>query len=237
VAVRLCDVAPNGESLLVSRGLLNLCHRDGHLEPKGMPVAEPTVVSLPLDFAGHSFAPGHRIRVSVSPTYWPFAWPSPEAVTLDVHLGAQTAIELPVRPHEHPGSPMTAFGVPERTAPLPGHVEFEPWRTLTHQIATGRVDLDVGAHERTRLDRDGLEFGERLNRRYVIYDRDPQSARVECAGDHFLSRGDWQISIRVRTTMSATRDAFLITSDIDAFEGTVRVHTRRSEVEIARDFC
>src|SRR4029450_68229 len=33
VAVRLCDVAPDGTSLLVTRGLLNLTHRDGHAEP------------------------------------------------------------------------------------------------------------------------------------------------------------------------------------------------------------
>ena len=30
VAVRLCDVAPDGSSLLVTRGLLNLTHREGH---------------------------------------------------------------------------------------------------------------------------------------------------------------------------------------------------------------
>ncbi len=32
IAVRLCSVAPDGSSLLVTRGLLNLTHRDGHAE-------------------------------------------------------------------------------------------------------------------------------------------------------------------------------------------------------------
>jgi uncharacterized protein len=236
VAVRLCDVAPDGGSLLVARGLLNLCHRNGHTEPEDMPVGKPTTVSFPLDFAGHSFAPGHRIRLAISPTYWPFAWPSPQAVTLGVSLGESTSVTLPVRPHQIPGEPVAPFPAPERTAPPAGHVELEPWRTLWHEVATGRITLNVGAEERTRLERGGLEFGERLNRRYVLYDADPLSARVECAGDHFLERDEWRISVRVRTSMSGTAQAFLITSEVDAFEGHVRVHSRRSEVEVPRDF-
>ncbi|MGP0049425.1 MAG: CocE/NonD family hydrolase [Solirubrobacteraceae bacterium] len=235
VAARLCDVAPDGASLLVARGLLNLSHRGGHTDLKAMPVGEPTVVRLPLDFAGHSFAGGHRIRLSVSPTYWPFAWPSPEAVTLEVSVGDHTAVELPVRPRDLSEPPVAEFLAPEATAPPAGHVHFRPWRTQTHDLATGAITLDVGASERTRLDPDGLEFGEELNRRYEIYDGQPLSARVECRGHHFLVRGGWRISIHVRTTMSSTAHAFLVTSEIDAFQDDVRVHARRSSVSIPRD--
>ena len=42
LAVRLCDVAPDGASLLVTRGLLNLTHRDSHAEP------EPLEPGMPL---------------------------------------------------------------------------------------------------------------------------------------------------------------------------------------------
>ena len=87
VAARLCDVSPDGRSLLVSRGLLNLTHREGHDRVVPLTPGEPVTVSFPLDFAGHRFPVGHRVRLSLSPTYWPFAWPSPEPVTLDVVLG------------------------------------------------------------------------------------------------------------------------------------------------------
>jgi hypothetical protein len=50
-------------------------------------------------------------------------------------------------------------------------------------------------------------------------------------------RDQWRISIRVRTEMSSTADSFLITSETDAFEGEVRVHSRRAQVEIPRDFA
>lgn len=57
VAVRLCDVAPDGTSLLVSRGLLNLSHRDGHAEPRPVVPREPMVVQVPLDLALPARAP------------------------------------------------------------------------------------------------------------------------------------------------------------------------------------
>ena len=40
VAVRLCDVAPDGSSLLLTRGVLNLTHRDSHEHPEPVPVGE-----------------------------------------------------------------------------------------------------------------------------------------------------------------------------------------------------
>ncbi len=87
VVARLCDISTDGRSLLVSRGLLNLTHREGHDRVVPLIPGEPVTVSFPLDFGGHRFPVGHRVRLSLSPTYWPFAWPSPEPVTLDVALG------------------------------------------------------------------------------------------------------------------------------------------------------
>jgi hypothetical protein len=235
VAVRLCDVAPDGASLLVARGLLNLTHRNGHVEPEPMPVDRSTVVSLQLDFTGHAFAPGHRLRLALSPTYWPFAWPSPKPVLMGVSFGPQTVLSLPVRPAGLTEPPVKPFAAPERTPPAPAHVEFEPWRTLDRDLATGRLTLDVGGRERTHLNDTGLTFGERLNRRYEIQDGDPLTARVRCAGDHFLERGDWRIRVRVRSELTSTAHTFLVTNEVDAFLNDIRVHSRRTATEIPRD--
>ena len=45
VCVRLCDVAEDGASLLVTRGLLNLTHRDGHEEPEPLEPGEAYTVA------------------------------------------------------------------------------------------------------------------------------------------------------------------------------------------------
>lgn len=236
VAVRLCDVACDGASLLVTRGLLNLTHRVSHSEPSPTPVDKPTRARVKLDLAGHAFAVGHRIRLAMSCTYWPFAWPSPEVVTLKLTLGKSTRLELPVRPPSSSDQKLAPFGAPELAAPPAGEETVQPWRTTRRELATGGVELEVGGDKRTRLAATGLEFGERVSRRFLIDEHDPLSARVQCEGEHFLERGDWRIRVHLRTSMSATAEHFLVTRELDAFEGDVRVHAARSSVEIPRDF-
>ena len=77
LVVRLCDVAPDGRSLLVSRGLLNLTHRAGHDVPIDMQPGHWETVTVTLNAAGHCLPAGHHWRIAVSPSYWPHAWPSP----------------------------------------------------------------------------------------------------------------------------------------------------------------
>ena len=96
VAARLEDVATDGSSLLVSWGLLNLTHARGHERAEPLVVDEWYDVQLECRVCAHRFAPGHRLRLALSPTYWPQAWPSPQTVTLTIALGS-SLVELPVR--------------------------------------------------------------------------------------------------------------------------------------------
>ncbi len=96
IAVRVCDVAPDGRSTLVARGLLNLSRREGHDRSVPMPINQPTNVRVPLQSTAYAIPAGHRLRLAVSNTYWPWAWPSPEPATLTVHCGTgQHAVAPP----------------------------------------------------------------------------------------------------------------------------------------------
>ena len=68
VCVRLCDVAPDGTSLLVARGLLNLTHRDDHESPRPLGPGDPYTVTVQLDAIGHRFRGRAPSRLAVSPT-------------------------------------------------------------------------------------------------------------------------------------------------------------------------
>ena len=46
VAVRLCDVAPDGASSLITRGILNLAQREGREVPRAMTPGTPTRSSM-----------------------------------------------------------------------------------------------------------------------------------------------------------------------------------------------
>ena len=91
VAVRLCDVWPDGASTLITRGLKNLAHRSSDYRPEPLVPGERYAADVPLNAIGYQVPAGHRLRLAVSPTYWPWAWPSPESVTLSLFTGGSAA--------------------------------------------------------------------------------------------------------------------------------------------------
>lgn len=104
VSVKLCDVASDGTSTLVTRGFLDLAHRGvWPVDPHGQAGAalQPVVagewmsVSIELEATTWTLLPGHRLRLAVAGTDWPNSWPPPGPVTLTLD-SAMVAMELPV---------------------------------------------------------------------------------------------------------------------------------------------
>jgi hypothetical protein len=88
-------VHPDGQSLRVSYGVLNLTHRDSHEWPTPLVPGERYRVRLQLNDCGAVFPAGHRVRLALSTTYWPMVWPAPEEATVTILGGT---LDLPVRP-------------------------------------------------------------------------------------------------------------------------------------------
>lgn len=97
MAVRLSDVGESGEATRVTYGVLNLTHRDSSSDPQPLEPGRPYRVRVPLNGMAHAFPAGHRIRLSVSTSYWPLIWPTPEAAELRINV-SETLLRLPVRP-------------------------------------------------------------------------------------------------------------------------------------------
>ncbi|MEU9333340.1 CocE/NonD family hydrolase [Streptomyces sp. NPDC048290] len=97
VIARLCDIAPDGSSTLVTRGVLNLSARTGRERAVGWPPGATEEVSFALGTLGHVFAPGHRVRLAVSSAYWPWVWPQPGSEAGFFLDPAGSSLELPVR--------------------------------------------------------------------------------------------------------------------------------------------
>ena len=241
VAVRLCDVAPDGTSLLVSRGLLNLTHRASHAEPSALTRGEEYTVTFKLDACGHRAPAGHRLRLAVAPTYWPFAWPSPTPVELTVQTGSNSHLDLPIRPPVKAAESMQPFGLPESSQPLPltrlrtGCVA----RTHAVDVVTGRHTISVTGDEgRVRFDtHDNLEYASRIVDMLSIVEGDPLSAEARCLRTIELARDEWQIRIETDSVMTADATHFHLSNALDAFEGNSRVFTKRWNQSIERDLC
>ena len=237
VAVRLCDVSPTGSSLQVSRGVLNLTHRDGHDDPQPLEPGRFYEVEIELDVAGHRLPAGHHWRLSISPTYWPMAWPSPKAVTLRIRTGDRSALHLPLRPPRPEDEELPPFPKPERCRARPHKQLRQPERTRTIEQTISERTLqihDVSDGGRTQLTDTGLEVYDRIEDHYTIVEDDPLSASVSCTGNMGLRRGDWDVHAETYSHMTSDAEHFYVTHVLDAYEGNARVFNKTWHLKIGR---
>ena len=64
VVARLCDVAPDGSSVRIAHGMLNLCHRNSMEEPAPMPLGEAVEVAFDIDQMAYRLTAGHHLRLA-----------------------------------------------------------------------------------------------------------------------------------------------------------------------------
>jgi uncharacterized protein len=238
VAVRLCDVAPDRSSLLIARGALNLSHRDGHEDLKRLAPDRRYTVTVRLDAIAQAVPAGHRLRLAVSPSYWPWAWPSPEPVTLSLFTGPISRLDLPVRRPRPQDEQLRPFQPPEGAPPLALAARAEgpaDSRVVCRDMASGQVELVRRTHDHARLLADGLERERRRVETCSIVERDPLSAAVRSKSSLQLARGGWSVRIETHSQMTSDRERFHVTNSVDAFEGEVRVFASARSFSVPRD--
>lgn len=232
IVARLCDVAPDGASLRIAHGFLNLCHRDSREDPSDVPVAQPFDIMLRLDQMAHRLAPGHRLRLALSTTCWPFVWPSPVPAHLRVLSGR---LDLPV----HAGGAGWTFPEPQ-AAPAPALRVLTPpqvARRIERDLLTGEVALVVeDASGAVEFLSHGLVTEDRMAERWAIHPDDPLCARAEMTWEQRLSRGDWSVRTLAETRMTSTATHLRMSATLTAWEGETRVFHRRWDDRVARDW-
>ena len=100
VAVRLNSIWPDGSVSRLSYAVANLTHLHGsasHELPQALVPGQRYTVQIQLDDVACHVPKGHRLRVSLSTSYWPLIWPAPRPVQLTVHTG-KSFIDIPTRP-------------------------------------------------------------------------------------------------------------------------------------------
>lgn len=230
VAVRLCDVQPDGASTRITYGVLNLCHRSGHEFPDDVVPGETMEIAFRLDDIAYRVVPGNRLRVAISSTYWPLVWPSPEEVTLTLHEGS---IELPVRPSGE-GDEWT-FEEPEAASPWVVETLRPDSNSRTVEHADGKVKLRiVDDFGEMRDAGHGLAVGEIARELWTIDPADPLSAHGETHWTQTLSRGDWSIRTEAFTAMRSDAESFHLTGRIEAYEGDKMIFARDFDETIPR---
>lgn len=233
IAVRLNHIHPHGASTRITYGVLNLCHRDGHEVSDLLPVNEAVTAALKLDQCAYTVPAGHRLRISISNSYWPLLWPSPQATSLNIQEGN---LEIPL-----------VNEVAGHTVSFPPPEAADPWQTET--IREGRnsrrqeTDLNTGIVHLHIVDdfgkvsdeEHGLINGSIAREHWQIHPNDPLSARGTCHWSDEIERDDIKLRTEASCEMWSDSDYFYLTAKIEAFENEHSIYKRDVSDKILRN--
>ncbi|MFT4783786.1 MAG: putative CocE/NonD family hydrolase [Paracoccaceae bacterium] len=230
VAVRLCDLRPDGTSALISHGFLNLRHRQGFGKAVDLIPGTTYEVEVMLDQCAYRLPAGHRLRIALSPSYWPFIWPEAEPVTLTctggtVALPVWTGVSLPVDLRAL--HPVETSKTHKQTR---GTVEQQD-RVVLNKVMSLRIDADHGEVENLAH---GLRNASSLSETWSIAQDDPASASATLLWERSMARADWSVRTCCETRMTTDATSFHIQATLTAFEGDEIVLERHFNDSVPR---
>ncbi len=236
LVARLCHVAPDGTSALITWGALNLTHRDGHGDPAPLETGTFYDVTLTMNAIAQRVPACGRLRLALSTGSWPLLWPAPEepALTLDL---AECRLELPLWAGDARGAVSAEFA-PSEIPPPPELTWLRPFarrRRFVRDVASGRIELvldkDDGAY---RVDSHGMQVDALGTERQWITEGNALSGGGEVTWRIEQRRGGWNVAIETRTTVTADAESFSVEADIRAEEAGEEIYNRQLSRRVPR---
>lgn len=234
LVARIVDIHPDGTATRVTFGVLNLTHRNGNAAPKPLPIGEKTQVTLTLDACGYRFRPGHRIRLSLSTSYWPMILPPPTHAPLTLDL-ASLGLAMPVLGDHQ------VISIPEPTNPdpLPKYIEHAPGRTdrrVDRDLTTGkthsRIYEDTGLFEHPGT---GFATQDIRDETWTIAPDDPLSMTGVSTWTCVAKRENWAVRTESVSRLSCTATEWVTSASVTAFEGDKQVFEKTFEKRVPRE--
>jgi putative CocE/NonD family hydrolase len=238
LSAKLCDVHPDGTSQLVTRGLLNLSHRNSREHPAPLVPGEAVDVSLELEVTSWVFERGHRIRLDLAGADWPNAWspPSPGRLTID---RAGSALVLPTLVGPSPVDRVSRLPAPRRP-----RAHMESARGDEVEEVTWRIEHDVLRRETRAVVRSGgpseaTDVVPAMDQRYEgtvgVSTDDPGRAFVDSSATYELRFPEATVRSSSHLRVDSDAEAYHVRIRIEAGEGDVVRWSRSWQRRVARN--
>lgn len=227
LVARLNQVRPDGRSGRVSYGVLNLCQRNSNEQPEALQPGQRYQITLRLDDAAHSFKKGDRIRIALSTCYWPLLIPAPEPVRLTVHTG-QSRLVLPERPGHAADRGLRPFE-PPLVPPAPVETVWsEPGRRTVQRDTAKRTQVieHVVGQGAARLPAVATTLVGGTRARFAIADDDPVSFQTDYEYVLGWERDKWRPRTVATSRITANKESFVVTGELQAYDGEHRIFSR-----------
>lgn len=238
IAARISDVAPNGRATRITYGVLNLTHRDSDENPEFLNPGQQYTIKLKLNHIAQHFRAGHKIRLSLSTSYWPLVWPSPEPVTLTIQPD-NCYLTLPIRSDGKEDDQLTDLGKPDLEDIMKTTLLVPPkreWQVI-HNLATNEVTLQVINNDaQYKINDINWAVQKDVTEKYSYQSYNYDTLRGEVISERSFKRNDWAVYTKTRTVLTSTKTHFIIRATLDAYEGDVRVFSKSWDERIKRDY-
>ena len=165
--VRLCEVAPDGTSRLISAGGLLATHRVSHEHPQPLVPAQIYELRFSLRHCAYALTPGNRLRVAIASAEFQNAWPTGAPARNTVFRGPRhpSRVVLPVAASNRAAALLHFDDSP--IPPLRGMVP--PTYAMHHDLVADTVTCELA-----NVDPNELNVS-----RYTVSNRDPAATVIE----------------------------------------------------------
>ena len=216
---RLEDIAPDGTSTLVSKGMLNGTRRRGQAFADPMVPGEIYELDVMLDAASWIFETGHCISLAVSSSDWPYMWPSPKPATNSIYrnIDHSSRLILPVLPKKDPELKNPELH-PPAPVPLPlrdiGSTLRHEWKVIK-DVYNRRAGIEFVVESEGKSPQ-ALGLLKRKSTGVASASAtDPGDAYIRGSMKYTLKRSDMVVEAESSCTTKSDSDNFHLTVNLD----------------------
>jgi hypothetical protein len=183
-----------------------------------MPVGGIQSLGLKLDYMGHRFLPGQKIRIALSTAYWPFIWPATNNPILTL-ANKPTRLSLPLRTKQNlkpvqvdpPVAPPASTISTKRTPKSKRAVKYD----LHQDKTTLTIEDDLGEiiYKKHNLATSAAKYES-----YEIHTDDPLSSKAHIIWKFEYGRGKWAVRTVTETKMTCDKEHYFLTAIVRAYE-------------------
>lgn len=238
IAVRMCDVAPDGKVAQVSLAVRNLALGNDLKIPLEYSENDASVYMIKFPNKAYRFEAGHRLRISISGSYWPLAWPSPRFSRLTLFPG-RCLLSIPIFPSE--------FAI-DRELPEAESMDslIDNLAIVADPVIERQIGIDPNDQNRSdswmqpkrvvRFMDMGLEFGVETEARHSIEADNFTSAKSEFRHQLHFCQNEWTVEVSSKAELTSTEELFRLQGCLEVRENGKLIFSRRWSPTIPREF-
>jgi len=151
ISVKLNDVAPDGSSTLITSSVLNLSKRESREAILAVKPGELYEIVMKLWDTSYLVKAGHRLRVAIASSDFPYIWPTPKTATNTVYHSQKypSQIVIPFVPERTPSLPPPNLREVIPPMQLPAAIEYsKPYWRIERDLIASTITVCNGTEEK-----------------------------------------------------------------------------------------